>query len=246
VIDLHCHVLPGLDDGPETMMDALAMARAAAASGTTIMVATPHIDHHWRVDPADIVGCAAKLREALKQEDIELDVHTGGEIALSRMADLEREELDTLRLGGGPYLLLECPLSSTAGDFDVLLLKIHERGQPILLAHPERSPLFQREPERLQRLVGAGLLCSITAGSIRGQFGEHVRRFTLDILREGLAHDVASDCHDDLRRPPGLADLLRDAEPEIPGIAGQSDWLTRLAPAAILAGEALPPRPALA
>jgi protein-tyrosine phosphatase len=228
------------------MPDALAMARIAAASGTTTLVATPHIDLHWNVRATDVRQRTAVLARALRDEGLTLDILTGGEIDLSRLADLSPAEVDELCLGNGPYLLLECPLSTTAGDFDMLLLRIHERGQPILLAHPERSPLFQREPERLQRLVEAGLLCSITAGSIRGQFGEHVRRFTLDILREGLAHDVASDCHDDLRRPPGLADVLRDAEPEIPGIGGQSEWLTRLAPAAILAGEPLPPRPALA
>ena len=221
------------------------MARVAAASGTTTMVATPHIDFHWGVSPADLPRRAAALTEALRNEGIALDVRTGGEIDLSRLADLSGTELDGLRLGSGPYLLLESPLSPTAGDFDMLLLSIHTRGEQILLAHPERCPLFQREPERLVRLVEAGLLCSITAGSIRGQFGGGVRRFTLDILREGLAHDIASDSHDDRRRPPHLGDALGHAEQELPGISGQSEWLTRLAPEAILAGRPLPPRPRL-
>jgi len=243
VIDLHCHVLPGLDDGPPRMQDALALARVAVASGTTTLVATPHIDNHWNVNPSDVRRAAAMLAQECKTEGIALDIRTGGEIDLARLADLDPDELDAVRLGDGPYLLLECPLSPTAGDFDVLMRSIHSRGQPILLAHPERSPLLQREPERLIRLVEAGLLCSITAGSLRGQFGEHVRQFTLEMLREGLVHDVASDCHDHLRRPPGLADALDDVAREIPGIGGQSEWLTRLAPAAILAGEELPSRP---
>jgi protein-tyrosine phosphatase len=242
VIDLHSHVLPGLDDGPASMAGALAMASAAAAAGTTTLVATPHIDNRYNVTPADLPRRAAELAAELRKEGIELNVCIGGEIALSRLPDLSPEELDGLRLGGGRHLLLESPLSPAAGDFDTLLLRIHARGESILIAHPERSPMFQREPERLVALVEAGLLCSITAGSIRGQFGEAVRRFTIEILRAGLVHDIASDAHDDRHRGPSLRDVLLDAEHDIPGISGQSDWLTSSAPAAILAGEPLPPR----
>jgi protein-tyrosine phosphatase len=245
VIDLHCHVLPAVDDGPASVQEALAIARVAVASGTNTLVATPHIDHHWNVDPIDVRRRAGMLTEELGSEGIDLDIRTGGEIDLARLADLDPHELDAVRLGDGPYLLLESPLSPSAGDFDVLMLSIHSRGQPILLAHPERSPLFQSEPERLIRLVEEGLLCSVTAGSLRGQFGEHVRQFTLEMLREELVHDVASDCHDPARRPPGLGEALDDAAREIPGLDGQAEWLTRLVPAAILAGEPLPPRPPL-
>jgi protein-tyrosine phosphatase len=243
VIDIHCHLLPGLDDGPANLPEAVAMAGAAVASGTTTIVATPHIDHTWRVRPQLIPPRAAALREALSDRGIDLQIKTGAEIALSRLTDLSRGELAGLRLGSGPYLLLECPLSTTAGDFDLMLLTIHSREQAIVLAHPERSPLFQQEPARLARLVEAGLLCSITAGSIRGAFGEPVRRFSIELLREGLVHDLSSDAHDHLNRPPGIADALASAEPELPGISSQQEWLTLLAPAAILAGEPLPPRP---
>jgi protein-tyrosine phosphatase len=244
MIDLHCHILPGLDDGPTTMTDAVAMARMAAASGTTTVVATPHIDGRWGVRPSELSRRAAALTDALSSEGIPLDVRTGGEIDISRFADLRPDDLDRLRLGGGPYLLLESPLSPAAGDSDMLMLRIHGRGEQILLAHPERCPLFQREPERLVRLVDAGLLCSISTGSLRGQFGEQVRGFTIDLLRAGLVHDLASDAHDDWRRPPPLSEALGEVEAEIPGIGDQADWLTRLAPAAILAGEPLPARPA--
>jgi protein-tyrosine phosphatase len=243
VIDIHCHVLPGLDDGPPSMPGALALAEAALAAGTTTLVATPHIDHTWRVRPQLIPPRATALQQALESEGIDLQIRTGAEIALSRLADLSPGELAGLRLGGGPYLLLECPLSQTAGDFDALLLRIHSQQESIVLAHPERAPLFQQEPERLARLVEAGLLCSLTAGSITGAFGESVRRFSLELLREGLIHDISSDAHDHLRRPPGIGDALASAEQEIPGISRQSEWLTMLAPAAILAGEPLPARP---
>jgi protein-tyrosine phosphatase len=244
VIDLHCHVLPALDDGPQSLAEALAMARIAVNTGTATLVATPHIDTHWRVSPLEIRPRAQSLSRSLREEGIELEVATGGEIALSRYVDLGEDELEQLRLGGGPYLLLECPLSPTAGDFDVLLARIRSRGESIVLAHPERSPLFQKEPERLVKLLEAGLLCSITAGSIRGEFGGRARLLAIELLRNGLVHNVASDCHDAQRRTPGLDDALAYAEAELPGVSSQRDWLMRLVPAAILAGAPLPPRPA--
>jgi protein-tyrosine phosphatase len=243
VIDLHCHVLPGLDDGPATMPAALAMAEAAVAKGTNVLVATPHIDHTWRVRPELIRERASALRHALRDQGVALELASGAEIALSRLADLTSDELSGLRLGSGPYLLLECPLSTTAGDFDRLLLTIRARGESIVLAHPERSPLFQREPERLTGLVEAGLLCAITAGSIEGAFGQAVRRFSVELLRDGLVHAITSDAHDPLNRPPGIGEALAAAESELPGIARQNDWLTRLVPEAILLGDSLPPRP---
>ena len=245
MIDLHCHVLPGLDDGPGTMPAAIAMAATAAAAGTETMVATPHIDHHWRVRPEAIPQRAAALQAALDDEGIDLRIIVGGEIALSRLVDLSAEQLRGVRLGEGPYLLIESPLDNVAGDFDALLRRISARGESIVLAHPERSPLFQQQPERLAALVEEGLLCSITTGALRGDFGQLVRGFTIEMLREGLVHNVASDAHDHLLRPPGMQAALEDLEEELPGIASQREWLTSLTPAAILAGEPLPPRPAL-
>jgi protein-tyrosine phosphatase len=244
VIDIHCHVLPGLDDGPANMHDALMLADAAVASGTTLLVATPHIDHTWRVRPERIPERAAALQDALREEGVELEIRTGAEIAPTRLPDLSVDELAGLRLGGGPYLLLECPLSSTAGDFDAMLLRIRARGESIVLAHPERSPLFQQEPARLAALVGEGLLCAITAGAIEGAFGRTVRRFSIELLREQLVHAISSDAHDAHKRPPGIGGALASIEPELPGIGRCNEWLTVLAPRAILAGEPLPPRPA--
>jgi protein-tyrosine phosphatase len=245
LIDLHCHLLPGLDDGPSSIGEAVALAEAAVAGGTTVMVATPHIDSVWRVRPDQISARAAALRDALSAAGVALEVLTGAEIAISRLADLSASDLDLLRLGEGPFLLLECPLSPTAGDFDLVLTRILDRGERVVLAHPERSPLFQQEPERLVRLVEAGALCSLSAGAPSGYFGELVRRFAIDLLRADLVHDVSSDAHDARRRPPGLLDAFVAAEAELPGVSLQCDWFTRQAPAAILAGQPLPSKPAV-
>jgi len=247
MIDLHCHLLPGLDDGPATVSEALALARAAVAAGTRTMVATPHIDHFHGVAPEEIPVAVAALSVRLGHEGIPLDVRGGGEIALTRLGDLREAELDILRLGGGPYVLLEAPLSMAAGDFDrIFLHEISAGRRRVLLAHPERCPAFQQDPDRLRRLVDAGALVQITAESMTGGFGRLVRTFALDLLREGLVHDVASDAHDTQRRPPDLLRAFAAAERDVPGLSAQVGWLTEEAPAAILSGDELPPRPALA
>jgi protein-tyrosine phosphatase len=245
VIDLHSHILPGLDDGPATMEGSLDLARAAVETGTRTILATPHINADPSIDPPRIAAALERLRAALAAAEIPLEVLPGGEIAIWRLADLDDATLRALALGGGPYLLVESPLAPVAGDFEPMVLDLHGRGHRVLLAHPERCPAFQRDPARLEALVRAGALVQLTAGSMTGDFGSTVRRFTLALLRDGLAHVVASDSHDTIRRPPGLQVGFPALEPELPGLSEHADWLTRLVPRAVLDGAPLPPRPAL-
>ena len=245
VIDLHTHVLPGIDDGPETIEGSLAIARAALAAGTGTLVATPHINRAYDLDPPRVQEAAQMLREALDHEGIELELLTGGEISTRRLARLRGEELDALRLGDGPYLLIEAPLTSGAWELTEAVERLHGDGYGVLLAHPERCPGFHRDPALLQGLVAQGALCSITAGALAGRFGSTVNRFALRLLREGLVHDVASDTHDTRRRSPELRAPLNIAAQRLPGLDGQVKWLTESVPAAILTGEPLPERPAL-
>jgi len=245
VIDLHSHILPGLDDGPATMDGSLELARAAVAAGTRTILATPHINDRASIEPARIAAGLEELRAALAAAEVPLEVLPGGEIAIWRLLDLDDETLRALALGGGPYLLVESPFSMVLGDFEPLVLDLQERGYRVLLAHPERCAAFQRDPPRLQRLVDAGALVQVTAGSMSGAFGSTVRRFTAAILREGLAHVVASDAHDHLRRPPGLLAGFDALEPDLPGLGAQAPWLTESVPRAILDGAPLPEQPPL-
>lgn len=245
MIDLHSHILPGLDDGPSTMEGSLELARAAVASGTRTILATPHIDGHFGIGPERIAEGLAELTGALEQAAIPLEVRSGGEIAIWRLIDLDDAVLRALALGGGPHVLVESPFSPVVGDFEPMVLDLQQRGHRVLLAHPERCPAFQRDPGRLERLVQAGALAQVTAGSMAGAFGSTVRRFTVVLLREELVHVVASDAHDDRQRPPGLTIGFPALERELPGIGAHQRWLTELAPAAILDGEPLPERPPL-
>lgn len=245
MIDLHSHILPGIDDGPATIEGSLELARAAVAAGTRTILATPHVNDDASIEPARIAAGLVELRAALAEAEIPLEVLPGGEIAIWRLIDLDDETLRALALGGGPYLLVESPFSPVVGDFEPMVLDLHARGHRVLLAHPERCPAFQREPPRLERLVGAGALVQITAGSMSGAFGTTVRRFTMAILREGFAHVVASDAHDAVRRPPGLQGGFAALERDLPGLGEQAEWLTELVPRAVLDGAPLPARPPL-
>ena len=246
MIDLHFHLLPGVDDGPPDLEASLALARAAAAAGTRTIVATPHIDRRWGVDPDSVPGAVDRMRATLRDAHVELDVRPGGEVDLYRLADLRPEQLDAVRLGGGPYLLLECPHSDARGTgFPDAVARLRRRGEAIVLAHPERAPGFLRRPDDLAGLVEAGVLCSITSSALLGRFGGPVRDFALRLLREGLVHNVASDAHEPRRRGPELLAGLQAAERELPGVLGQANWLTCDVPSAVLAGEPLPERPEL-
>ncbi len=241
MIDLHCHILPGIDDGPKTIEESLALARAAAELGTSTIVATSHVSREYRNDAATIASSTAALRARIGDEGLTLDLRPGAEIAMTTVADMAPEELSKLALGGGRWLLIECPFTTLATGFDLLLMRLQSQGRRIVLAHPERSPIFHHDPKLLGALVRSGVLTSITASSLVGRFGGEVRRFALRLVHEELVHNVASDAHNLASRPPGMGRELHAA-----GLDPLADWLTCAVPAAILAGEDIPSRPAVA
>ena len=244
MIDLHTHVLPGIDDGPATVEGSISLARAAAAAGTTTLVATPHVT--WDLPDNDAPRIAAGV-EALEAEltraGVEIALRTGGEVAVTRAHGLSEPELRGLRLGGGDWLLVECPLTAVSSGFDTALEAVAERGHRIVLAHPERSPMLQKDADLLRRFVSSGMLTSVTAGALVGRFGSTVKRFALWMLAEDLVHNVASDAHDATRRPPGMREGLAAADAELPGVAERAEWLTLSVPRAILDGGPIPEAP---
>lgn len=239
MIDLHCHVLPGIDDGPQTMEDTFRLARTAVESGITTIVATPHVSWDWpENDSATIRAKVDEVNAALQAEGIPLDVLPGAEVALTRASELPDEELVALRLGGGPYLLVECPMSPATAGYEQVLLSLRARGHRIVLAHPERIPAFLLKPETLERFIFDGMLGQVTAGSFTGQFGKDPQKFAFTMVERGWAHNVASDAHSSRRRPPSIAAQLTEA-----GLGEQADWFARGMPEAIISGAPLPPMP---
>ena len=246
MIDLHSHVLPGLDDGPESLDGSLELARAAVAAGTRVMAATPHVGLRYPVRPAELAGELAHLREAVARAQIPLDVTGGGELAPSAAADLSVEDLRAIALGAGSCILLECPFVRVGGLMTALVTHLQHHGFRVLLAHPERSPEFLPDPAALAALVAAGAYVQITAASLTGGFGRTARRYSLALLDAGLVASVASDAHDAVVRPPTVLTIV-DEVVRSRGLApATTRFLTDSAPHALLTDSPVPAAPASA
>jgi protein-tyrosine phosphatase len=239
VIDLHSHILPGLDDGVDSLEEARELARLVAAEGVEAIAATPHVRNDFPTTVEQMERGVAELREDFAAAGIELDVLHGGEIALERLDELTREELERFTLAQtGRYLLLETPYvgSPLALAPAVGLLRSSELFP--VIAHPERNADVQRRPELLESLVELGALVQITAASLDGRFGRPSRRAAKALMKLRLAHLIASDAHSPNLRAAGLsaaARALRDRR--------LAAWLTIDVPAAVVAGADPPPRP---
>ena len=243
MIDIHCHILPGLDDGPAELDGSIAFGRAAAAAGIRTAVATPHVREDFPFELDRIAAGVQELNHALAEAGVELRVVAGAEVAISKLAELDDTTLRGLCLGDGPYLLVESPYAHALEWVEAGLEDVRSRGMRPVLAHPERAPSFLSDPERLERIVAGDVLCSVTAASMHGVFGRRIRRFTRDLFERGLVHNVASDAHGPEHRRPELAAGFDGLESDCPGLSEQAGWFTSDVPEAILAGRDLPSRP---
>jgi protein-tyrosine phosphatase len=240
MIDLHCHVLPGVDDGPATMQESLELVRGASADGITTIAATPHVDWaHPSISAGRVRAAVRALQVRLDTAGVDVTIVPGAEIASGRATELDDAELRALSLGGGGCLLLECPLLATlAPGFVHSARSLVGRGHRVLLAHPERCPIFIRSPELLIELVAEGMLTQVTAGALNRRYGRSVRDLARLLMDRRAVHVMASDGHGP-NRPARIG-----AELELAGVDPRlADWLARDVPAALLAGRELPHRP---
>ena len=242
MLDLHAHILPGIDDGPADPAESVEMARAAVAAGITTLAATSHIDHNFMVDPRTIPERVEQVRELLAEHEVPLDVVTGGEVALGRLLELDDDELRAVRLGDGTHLLVEPPFAAPVPALENVLFDLQARGFRVLIAHPERCAATA-DPDRAADLASRGIALQVTAASLLGKFGSPVRAIALEMLARGIVDVVASDAHGPASRSMHLDRALEAAERELPGLDAHRDHLLRAAPGAILAGEPLPERP---
>ena len=244
MIDLHSHLLPGIDDGPATMDDALEMARVAVAAGITDVACTPHMNAYYPTPAEWIVESVTEMRVALQGAGIPLRVHPGAEIRLDWFAELGDEELLAASLGGtGRWILLEMPFEGWPLDLGLILDGLAVRGIGGVLAHPERCAAVQRAPDRLWDPVGRGALVQINAGSLTGEHGRTVERTARALVAAGLCHLLASDGHSAEWRPPGMADGLAVAAGVLGREPAEVSDLVSETPAKILAGEKVSPSP---
>jgi protein-tyrosine phosphatase len=237
VIDLHCHLLPGIDDGARDMADSVAMARVAADDGIEAICATPHIRHDHDVRIHELAERAGAVQEELRRTGVPVRVLTGGEVAETALGGLDDRELMRVSLGGGGWILLE-PAPGALGDsLERAVGELLDRGYRSLIAHPERHGAGDLA-ERLARLVDRGALVQVTADSL---LDPDVGSWMLDLAAGGLVHVVASDSHSSrYGRPVRIAaaiERLREVEPA----RAHLDWIANEAPSAIVHGDAVEP-----
>ncbi len=218
-VDIHCHILPGLDDGARDTSQTLEMLRIARHDGIEAIVATPHIKSGvFENSRQTIVQAIAGLNGGAEENGVAL--YPGADIYISRSL------IDDVRMGGLPlindknYLLLELPdyVLPPLAEIGKMISGLRMDGITPVITHPERNLAILQDISILRKLINAGAVCQITAGSITGKFGAAVRKASFRMMKKGMVHAVASDAHDTRRRPP----VLSDAHAEVVSKFGSS------------------------
>ena len=199
--DLHCHLLPGVDDGAATLADALAHARRLDRAGVRDVACTPHVkaDAFPGVDIHSLGERVRHLQHAIDAEGLDVRLHPGGEVAHPDALALAREELALVAQGPplARWILLECPFAGLDEEFSAAAQRLARLGYGVVLAHPERSAgvLAGQRRERLDALVAAGAVLQVNVCSLRGNHGGRVKEAATALVRAGAAFCLASDAH---------------------------------------------------
>ena len=205
-VDLHCHLLPGVDDGARSWEDSLAYAKRMRQEGVRDVLVTPHVNRIWALDPLSIPERVAELDDRLRRAGARLRLHAGAEVAHHRVADLATRELKALAVGpaDAPWVLLEAPFEGVDDGFLRAACELRARRLGLVIAHPERSPdIATGGLERLRPLLAEGAVLQVNVCSLLGNHGLAAQEAAVRLLRSGLAYVLSSDAH------PGTRDHTR-------------------------------------
>lgn len=236
MIDLHTHILPGVDDGIRTEDDAVEFARVAAADGVETLVATPHCkDGFFENGRSAVLAAVERLGARLREENVPLTLVPGAEVYIAPdLVERVKDGRAPTLADNGRTLLLELSLAQYPMDLANLVFGLRLAGLVVLFAHPERIRYFQEDVRRWEEMVRLGAYGQITTGSVLGTFGEEAQEFTRLLLRRGLAHVLATDSHNLRGRPP----VMSRARAAVAAIVGEEEArrMTTDRPRALLEG----------
>jgi protein-tyrosine phosphatase len=239
MIDIHCHPLPGVDDGAASLEEAVEMCRMAAADGTTHLVATPHSNYTYTFDVELNRRLLAELQASVGEKPkllLGCDFH----LSYDNIQECAQNSRD-FTINQTAYLLVELPDQFIPDHISRVYYEIQVAGLKPIITHPERNALLQRKPELLDTWVNNGCLVQVTAQSYTGGFGSRIRKFSERLLEKGLVHFFASDAHDLKRRPPILSRCYQKLEKTMGREV--ADILMCENPEAVIKGLPLPPQP---
>lgn len=215
MIDIHCHILHGLDDGAQNLIDSLEMAKAAVNNGIHKVVATPHHKTSRYNNPKSaIVEKVNELNELLQENQVPLEVLLGQEVRIfgDFVEDYKNEQILTVNLQN--YVLIEFPSNHVPSYTEQLFYDIQMNGLIPIIVHPERNSQIVEQPEKLFNLVEKGALSQLTASSITGDLGKKIQKFSFQLIDANLTHFIATDAHNITSRPFNLAEAYNVVEKE--------------------------------
>jgi protein-tyrosine phosphatase len=239
MIDLHCHLLPGIDDGPQTLEESIELCRIAVADGVTHAIVTPHIHPgRWDNTRQSIQRDCENLQSELLKNNIPLQLGFAAEVRLTDqiMQQVANDEIPFYgEVDGYNIMLLEFPHGHIIPGSDKLVAWLMEHNIRPLIAHPERNKQIMKDPTQLQPFIAAGCWLQLTAGSVTGGFGEQAQQVAHQLLKDDAVTVLASDGHNAKARQPGL----KQAFDAISGQYGaeRARRLTQHTPAEIAAGQ---------
>jgi protein-tyrosine phosphatase len=216
MIDIHSHILPGLDDGARSLEEALEMARLAMADGIQQMVCTPHMFNglSGNPEPAEVQDRVSALQQAIIKGG--LRVLPGSEVHFSHQIARQPGREQVTKINGHNYMLVEFPMMTVPDRADELFQELQSNGVRPILVHPERNVQLQACPSMVADFIERGLYVQVTAMSVTGEFGTAAKKCAESLLRHRCVHFLATDAHRSTRRPPILS-RGRDAAAEIVG-----------------------------
>ena len=243
MIDLHCHILPGADDGAASEEESCLMAQLAAESGVTDIAATPHCNvpgHFRNYVSRELKDRFLTLEKLLRRENSAVRLYTGMEVYVTPEVPRLLRQRKLLTLGGSRDLLVAVGFDESRAFADRMLELIQKEGVITVVAHPERYEFVQQSPAVAARWQAAGCLLQVNKGSLLGRFGPQAQNTAWQLVRRRMAAAVASDAHRPDRRTPWLAEAYEAVAERL----GQADarFLFEIGPGAICRGQALPPR----
>lgn len=209
MVDIHCHILPTLDDGAKDISESVAMAREAVREGIDTIIATPHHRNgKYDNNKVDIIREVNRLNNVLKNEEIDLTILPGQETRIFGEYLDEEEYIHILPLNLTQYVFIELPSSHVPRYTEKLLFDIQLKGLSPIIVHPERNQEFISNPDTLYQLVKKGAYTQLTASSIAGYFGKKVKNFSLQLIEADLTHFISSDAHNITNRGFKITEAL--------------------------------------